>query len=81
MSPEESLKKIYFQKYILTETKDVAETSAWVGEVVDADLVGHVVPVEVVPKVGKPDGILRTQTVKVVPKVGNTDGILWSKCW
>ena len=74
-------KKINFQKYFLTETKDVAETSAWVGEVVDADLVGHVVPVEVVPKVGEPDGILRTQSVKVVPKVGNTDGILWSKCW
>ena len=38
----------------------------------DADLVGHVVPVEVVSKVGKPDGILRTQSVKV----GKSDGVL-----
>ena len=42
----------------------------------DADLLGHVVPVEVVPKVGKPDGILRRKGVKVVPKMGKVDGIL-----
>ena len=42
----------------------------------DADLLGHVVPVEVVPKVGKPDGILRRKGVKVVPKMGKLDGIL-----
>ena len=42
----------------------------------DADLLGHVVPVEVVPKVGKPDGILRRKGVKVVPKMVKLDGIL-----
>ena len=30
----------------------------------DADLLGHVVPVEVVPKVGKSDGILKIKNVK-----------------
>ena len=62
--------------YNHTETKDVAETSTWVGEVMDADLLWHVVPVEVVPKVGEPDGILRRKGVKVVPKMGKLDGIL-----
>ena len=42
----------------------------------DADLLGHVVPVEVVPKVGEPDGILRRKGVKVVPKMGKLDRIL-----
>ena len=42
----------------------------------DADLLWHVVPVEVVPKVGKPDGILRRKGVKVVPKMGKLDRIL-----
>ena len=35
----------------------------------DADLFGHVVPVEVVTKMRKPDGILRTESVKVVTKI------------
>ena len=55
-----SLKSLKIKR---TQTKDVAEPAARICEIVETDVSArwNVVPVEVVPKVGKPDWILKNQ--------------------